>query len=412
MLRLFETRTAFTESLRLSRLRQSVLAVAAVTLAGYLLIFALLYLRRHDLGDFILISKTAITQSQASAIIKFDPSYSYLEGGYDGQFFYFMALDPAKGYLYCDTPLRYIHILYPMLARLLALGNPGWVPLTLILVNLAGVTLGTGALAAWCKQHQLSPWLALIYAFYVGQVMGFSRDLSDVVSYGLVALAIYLFDRKPQNLFLAGLVFGLAGLARQTCVIFGGLYLIQLFLEQNRKAERGAVLRAGLIFGLLALGPALIWQAIVLAWLNVSATGAAGGLLRWPYSGLVALFPFTSDVLQVIQVVLVPATICLVVAIWTIWQDKANRWRVEIWALLIHAVLFAILLHPSSLVELFATARISSGVVLAAILCLPYTKNRIWFWLCAGLWLAPTLSFVLGPMLELWKKRFGATTKA
>ena len=44
--------------------------------------------------------------------------------GYDGQFFLAIALDPVKARHYVDAPqYRYSHILYPMLARAVALGR-------------------------------------------------------------------------------------------------------------------------------------------------------------------------------------------------------------------------------------------------------------------------------------------------
>ena len=57
--------------------------------------------------------------------------------GYDGQFVYQIGRDPLNGWRYVDVPAyRYQRILYPILARVLSLGNSTVLPWTLILINL------------------------------------------------------------------------------------------------------------------------------------------------------------------------------------------------------------------------------------------------------------------------------------
>ena len=58
--------------------------------------------------------------------------------GYDGQFAYYIARDPLRGWQYCDVPAyRYQRIVYPLLGRLLAWGNNAWLPYSLALLNIA-----------------------------------------------------------------------------------------------------------------------------------------------------------------------------------------------------------------------------------------------------------------------------------
>jgi hypothetical protein len=55
--------------------------------------------------------------------------------GYDGQFVYYIARDPSPQRVasYLDVPAyRYQRILLPVLARLLAAGNPAGIPWTII----------------------------------------------------------------------------------------------------------------------------------------------------------------------------------------------------------------------------------------------------------------------------------------
>ena len=68
--------------------------------------------------------------------------------GYDGQFFYYMALDPQGAAPYMDLPgYRYQRIAYPMLARLIVLGRSSLIPDALLAVNLFAVVAGSAALA-------------------------------------------------------------------------------------------------------------------------------------------------------------------------------------------------------------------------------------------------------------------------
>ena len=124
-----------------------------------------------------------------------------------------MALDPVNARYYVDIPsYRYSRILYPVLVRGLSLFNPDWMPSMLLLVNLVAIVLGTWVVAAWCLEHGLSAWWGLVFAFYVGQVVSFTRDLNEPIAYGLVAVAVYVFERWPERRLWSAVAFALAGL--------------------------------------------------------------------------------------------------------------------------------------------------------------------------------------------------------
>src|SRR5579871_4588194 len=55
------------------------------------------------------------------------------DDGYDGQFDYYIALDPANAPLHLDVPAyRYQRVLYPMLARVVVLGQASLIPYALV----------------------------------------------------------------------------------------------------------------------------------------------------------------------------------------------------------------------------------------------------------------------------------------
>src|SRR5512143_1776273 len=72
---------------------------------------------------------------------RYDPGLPNGTSGYDGQFAFQIALDPLDGWTKTDVPAyRYQRILYPLAARILALGNADLVPWTLIVVNIGALT--------------------------------------------------------------------------------------------------------------------------------------------------------------------------------------------------------------------------------------------------------------------------------
>jgi hypothetical protein len=108
-------------------------------------------------------------------------------GGYDGQFYYRLALDPfnwahtAYG-ITMDQPYRYTRIGYPLVAWVFSLGHHSWVPWTLVVVNLLSVTamavLG-GMLARDAGRNAL--W-GLLFVAYFGLVISVGRDTAEPLS--------------------------------------------------------------------------------------------------------------------------------------------------------------------------------------------------------------------------------------
>lgn len=388
------------------KLENSAEAVAAVALLFYLalVIGTLLFFGNHDLRDFAGIGKLFFINRTASSIIVLDPSFNYNPVGYDGQFAYFIALDPPLAHYYMDLDsYRYTRILYPLLARGLALGNPGFVPATLVLVNLAALTAGTWAVAKWCMRHSLSPWLALVYALGVGQVTAFSVDVSDVLAYALVAGAMLWLDKWPRRILGAGAIFGLAALARETTLLFPALIALTWLFAPTFGPKLRPRLVSAFWFSVLAVGPAVIWQIFLKLWLGNFGVTENPGLEKLPYAGLYGLRPFSDATLEVIQSVIVPATLALGIATWTLWRNPLMRSRVELWLLLSNGVIFAVLLPAVSLSSLFSAARIGLGIVLGSLYSLPYTKGRVWFYICAGLWLTATILLLLNPNSRLFR---------
>jgi hypothetical protein len=396
--------------------------VASLVLVTYSLWLAIVFKNNRDPRDFTIIDTTILHHCHASSVIHVDPTYHYPPPnvGYDGAFYYLIALDPLHAACYLDkASYRYTRILYPITARLLALGQANWIPATLILTNLLAIAGGTLALALWLRRRDLSPWFALIYGFYPGLFVSLWRDLTEPLSYAFVALAVYLFDSigssgaaersvkaagrglkptgrslkpagrslKPgrrQLVWLTGLCFALAVLARETALVFAVVYGLAL-LRRNRGA--------GIELLGIALLPFLVYKLILLVWL-----GSAGieQTVDYPLGGLIHYWPWAGEYQDLALAVVLPALVCAVMGLWAL----ARRiWTPEVVCLLLNILPFVVLLPAVSYAEYFATGRATTGVILAALLCLPALDrltagNRSWLWISSVFWLLPWYSLV------------------
>jgi hypothetical protein len=261
--------------------------------------------------------------------------------------------------------------------------------------------------AAWCSLKGLSPWLGLVYAFFVGNVVAFTRDLNEPLAFALVAVAVYAYERWPRQRLWAGLVFGLSALGRESTLIFGALYVLRyLWEEMRRRGRPGRLGRVG-AFTALVFAPALLWQGFLIAWLGRSGLGQGTGLINFPFSSLWNIYRQTGlkDLtLEVVEVVVVPGLVCMGAGLYFLWRSREARLRPEVWALIANALLFVVLLPLGSMIDIYAAGRITIPIVLAAIYSLAHVSSRGWFWFCSGLWLASSVAYVLNPLFELFNR--------
>jgi hypothetical protein len=353
------------------------LRVAVVVVALHAAWIGAYLVAGHEPRDFIKIGTSYLAQSDASSVIRFDPTYDYPANrdpdfagrGYDGQFSYFMALDFRNAHEYTDVPsYRYGRVLYPLLARGLALGRAPAIPWTLILVNWLAVAGGTLLLADWLGRRACPPWYALLFGLYPGVLLAVQRDLTEPLAYALVMAGVWALDLTGRRaIAIAALAFGLAGLARQTTIVFPLCWALAA-LAAGRRRE-AAVLAAG---GVL---PMAIYNAIVLAWLGPDS--AAPWPQPVPFRGLFeGGWTWTSKPVQIVTVV-VPA---LLFAAAVIALARRRGWRVEHVCYLANAALFVALVRPDLYLAWTALGRQSTPMVLAAALCLPSLREAAPSW--------------------------------
>ncbi|HEU5438211.1 MAG TPA: hypothetical protein VFU88_02880 [Ktedonobacterales bacterium] len=361
---------------RLRTLRRSPWVVAALVAVVYCLWTAGYLLAGHSVLDVAHVGRRFALQSHASSDIVFPPDFAFApSAGYDGQFNYFIALDPAHAAAYIDRPsYRYTRILYPLLARAAALGQPALVPYSLLLVNALAVAGGVLVVGLWLRRKGRSPWWALLYGFSAGLFIAYQFDLAEPLAYGLAALGVYLLDFGGRRRVLwAGLAFALAALARETTLVFPLIYaaLAAVPGAQRRAESAWSALRRAATLVALTCGPLLAYKLFLARWLGGS--GLSSDLLptAYPLKGLVISTARGVDWWQQLASVVLPAVMVGAAAAWALLRSTRARREAGPWLVLAHVTLFVLFLGPLSYANLTASARVSVGVALAAIYCLP-----------------------------------------
>ncbi|GAC1435423.1 MAG: hypothetical protein NVSMB65_09420 [Chloroflexota bacterium] len=377
---------------------RSPLVVAAIVALVYGLWLAAVLAEGHDARDFIVIGKQFVERSHRSAVIGVDPTYTYSTHaghyvGYDGQFCYYIALDPLNAWAYLDDPsYRYTRIVYPLAARLLARGQPAALPAALIAVNLLALVGGTAAVAAWLVRQDFSPWPALCYGFYPGLFASLQRDLTEPLAYCFVALAVYRLSRPGRWRILgAGGAFALAGLTREVCAVFALAYGLALLWGDGQEGSPPCWSTAARLLATALLPLALYKWFLALHFGGMGKLSTFSGTV--PFGGIVTLWPWATAQVIALLGVIVPS---LLFAAPVVRLLARGRRPAACWAYLAQTLLFVVLLADTSYREYNAVGRITAGIVLAAVYCVPALAHtlpaRVWQpWSRAAvvLWLAP-----------------------
>jgi len=284
--------------------------------------------------------------------------------GYDGQFAYYIARDPLDGCSRCDVPAyRYQRIVYPMLARALALGQGQLLPYTLPLLNLVALAAGTWLTEEILARYKVSRWYALTYGLYAGQLMAARLDLNEPLAYGLVQAALLLAERDRWK---SGVVcFALAALTKETTLAFVAGYLLLLLARRQWGRLAGLSLGVGIPFA--------AWQVILRAWLGEWGIGSGGaGATGWeilPFRGLWSVGAVDMKALLLLALVMVPlAVIPALLSLWAAGRDLwRRRWHPFTAVLLVNALVM-LFLPQSTYREFLGMLRLTSGLMMATIL--------------------------------------------
>jgi hypothetical protein len=287
--------------------------------------------------------------------------------GYDGRFAYAIALDPCDAAQTLDKPAyRLMRIVYPLGARLLAMGQADQVPWALLAVNLASVSVFAFFLAELLDHRGVSPWLALGVVFSFNFLIGVRMDLSEPLAIALATWGLAESDRGRHVSALLLLV--LAGLTKEFSLLFGvalGIWMLQ-----------SGRLRTSIAYLLLPLGVYLLWAGVVTAWLGMSPFG--NPLARpylVPFAGLRWLEPAESRLIALLWAV-GPAVVVGFGAGWVILRGGLPTARKEAWLALASAALVAFLPRPTW-IDPLAVLRLAIPVQVTGVLFLAVARPSV-----------------------------------
>jgi hypothetical protein len=258
-------------------------AVAALITAVFYSAFLLrlLTVRGGDVSIFVVAGGPGVDEQRVPPGLTVIPDI----GGYDGQAFYRLALDPftrtrtAYG-VELDTPAyRQQRIGYPLLVWAFSLGGrPLLVPRMMVAVNLIAL-VAMAVVGAWfARFHGRHALWGLVFPFYPGFLMTLSRDLSEIVANCFALAAIVAITRRRFG--VAVLLLSYAVISRETTVVVAmGLGAAWLF-DKVRRLQPRVPAYTFIIPAAIYIG----WQRLLAVWWGAPPMVPTRSDIAFPFS--------------------------------------------------------------------------------------------------------------------------------
>jgi hypothetical protein len=185
--------------------------------------------------------------------------------GYDGQFYYRMALDPADlarsafGVRF-DTTSRLERIGYPAIAWLFAGGRSSIVPITLVATNVVALgALGLGGALMARDSGRHAAWGAVL-AGYWGYLWSISRDLTEITAAAFLIFGLYAYRR--HRWWLSGVCLLGAVLSKETAAYVVAIIAATRLYDWLAHRGRRPLGATDIAWGVPLLG-FVAWQLLV-----------------------------------------------------------------------------------------------------------------------------------------------------
>jgi hypothetical protein len=323
------------------------------------------------------------TEPIARMALKSDPHFHVVSAvqHYDGAYYYAIARDPlivGTAHKLIDLPAyRYGHPLHGWLAGLLSFGQPGGIPLALLLLSLIGLAVAGWAVSRLASHFGRSPWGGLLVAFSPGLLFAASVDTTETVGVALIALAFLAWARERYG--LAVLVIALACLDREQYVTVPLGLMVWEALQWRRTSARPAQLRIKVLA--VGVGPLLLagWYIYVHARLHTWPNQLPEGTFGPPFVGwrnafrishLLANGDFNQSEIGSVS----PAVLVATAAVITVAVIAARRIVTMIDATLIGMAIFTSMQGELTLAyphEIFRTPAVAVLLAIAVLLTRP-----------------------------------------
>lgn len=324
------------------------------------------------LAAMVLLAASVVLSSGGDplALIRIGTQYSIGDPdgteGYDGQFGYYIALDPNPQTVvpHLDIPAyRYQRILLSVLGRVLSLGNSQALPWVLILICILSQAAGTFAVSELLAGWRINRWYALAYGLWAGLTLSVRLTLPESLAFGFVAVAMLARERGyPVRSWIA---FALALFAKEVAILFIAAQLLNDLYHRQWRNLFGLGITALLPYAIFQLW---LWQVFGKPGIGAGGAGSTPFELI-PYMGLLRIAYYSVPYLLAMLVVFGPAVV--LPSAWGIWISIKNWWmgqrNVIVLVLFLNALSVAFLPF-STFRETGAILRLATGLVLAVVL--------------------------------------------
>ena len=246
-----------------SRTDRPALAGAVAALAAFAFALVRWHIWAHGhISKFVLVGRHFATPSQLPHGMPVAKTY-----GYDGQFFYRLALNPLNFHhtaygITMDRPYRYMRIGYPALTWLISFGQHSLVPVMLVAVNIAAVGAMGYLGAVFAVQGGRHALAGLLMPGYFGILTSLSRDTAEPLAAAcLLAGLLAVRARRPV---LAAALLALGVLTRETVMVAVAALAIMRVVGVLRHQQPPRPRRDDLAWTVPAVAFAA-WQVVVKA---------------------------------------------------------------------------------------------------------------------------------------------------
>ncbi|MBS3757109.1 MAG: hypothetical protein KGY61_00440 [Desulfobacterales bacterium] len=214
------------------------------------------------------------------------------KNGYDGQFFYRLALEPLTnkktdfGITIDNPPYRQQRILYPLLVWSLAGGNPSSTVFFMVLINFLSICGLTFFGARLLDKLKSDMYGVLFISFYPGFAISITRGLCEPLAIFFVFLCFYSFLKR--ECFISSITLALAVLTKETTLLIAvGAGLV--WLSSKTRKENPAADQIPAFFFIIPGLIYLAWQLYLFQiWGTVPVLAAAN--VGMPFIGMLSSF--------------------------------------------------------------------------------------------------------------------------
>ena len=354
-----------------------------------------------NIGRFILVGHHFASSAQLPPGIPVAPTY-----GYDGQFFYRLALNPLNFHhtaygITMDRPYRYMRIGYPAVTWLFSLGQHAAVPVVLVAVNIAAIGAMGYLGAVFARDGGWHALAGLLLPGYFGLLTSLSRDTAEPLAAAcLLAGLLAVRARRPV---LAALLLAYGALTRETVMVAVAAIAIVRVIGVLRRTQRPG--RDDLAWVLPAV-MFVAWQVVVKAATGSIPLLADGGR----NAGVPFIAPFqalrnnlahlNTHQFDQYDLWLLELAILVFFAIAALLSLRSTSAPVHERVALVLYLMEICIVTPSTWGSLDADLRTFIEVYLLAVIILLGTRRR-----GAGAWLLPVLAALTVPALIVVTQR-------